>query len=85
MRPTASQIIGVLLASLMVGFILDALDITVLGFWEGLWERVSATALWAWHRIDTLIGYVAVGALIVVPVYVVMLVARHRKRSSRTS
>lgn len=77
-RPSLSQILGVVLASLMVGFLLDLLDITVLGFWEGLWDKVSQVALWAFRRVDVLLGYIAVGALIVVPVYVLMLISRSR-------
>lgn len=82
-RPTASQVLGVLLASLMVGFLLDLLDITVLGFWEGLWEKVSGLALWAFRRVDVLLGYIAVGALIVVPVYILMLISRQRQTRRR--
>lgn len=77
-RLSLSQILGVVLASLMVGFLLDLLDITVLGFWEGLWDKVSQVALWAFRRVDVLLGYIAVGALIVVPVYVLMLISRSR-------
>lgn len=77
-RPSLSQILGVVLASLMVGFLLDLLDITVLGFWEGLWDKVSQVALWAFRRVDVLLGHIAVGALIVVPVYVLMLISRSR-------
>lgn len=78
-RPTVSQIIGLIVASLIVGFFLKALDITPTDFWRGLWERVSAMALFAWEGVDSLLVYILMGAAIVVPLYVILLIVRKKR------
>lgn len=78
-RPTVSQIIGLIVASLIVGFFLKALDITPTDFWRGLWERLSAMALFAWESVDSLLIYILMGAAIVVPLYIILLIVRKKR------
>ncbi|GEQ97597.1 hypothetical protein JCM17844_12340 [Iodidimonas gelatinilytica] len=71
-----SQIIGLIIASLVVGFILKAIDMSPMDFWKVLWERISKLALWAWNGLDGLALYVLMGAAIVIPIYVLMRVMK---------
>ncbi len=79
-RPSVSQIIGLIVASLIVGFFLKVGDVTPLEFWRGLWERISAMALLAWESVDSLMVYILMGAAIVVPLYVIILIVQRRRR-----
>ena len=79
-RPSISQIIGLVVASLIVGFFLKIGDVTPLEFWHSLWERLSAMALLAWESVDSLMAYILMGAAIVVPVYVIMLIIQKKRR-----
>ena len=77
---TVKQILGLVLASLVVGLILKALDLSPMEFWQSLWNRLSAMALWSWQSMDGLLIYVLMGAAIVLPLYILMRVLS-KKRS----
>ncbi len=79
-RPSVSQIIGLIVTSLIVGFLLKISNTTPLEFWRGLWSRVSAMALLVWESVDSLFVYILMGAAIVVPLYVIILIAQKKRR-----
>lgn len=76
MRLSASKIIGLVFVCLIVGMALDFFSITPIGFWTGAWASVKGLARWVWGSIDAVLLYILIGAAVVVPIYLVMLLLR---------
>lgn len=91
---TLTQILGdrpgrvfwrLLVVSLVVGFVMTILGISPLGLWRALNDFVNG--IWAngAETIRAVLGYIATGALVVVPVWLVLRIIspRGRNRASR--
>ncbi|GAK34909.1 MULTISPECIES: DUF6460 domain-containing protein [Iodidimonas] len=76
---TMKQVLGLVLASLLVGLFLKVAGLSPMEFWQSLWNRLSAMALWSWQSVDGLLIYVLMGAAIVVPLYILMRVLGKRR------
>lgn len=78
-RPVrASTIFALIIASLIVGLALDALGLTPVEFWQRAWSTVAGAFNWAAERLDAWLITILVGASIVVPVYLIMLLVRKK-------
>ena len=74
-----STVVKLIIASLVVGLLLDALGITPLGFWSWIVDTVAG--LWAWlvRTLDWALIYILVGASIVLPLYLLRQFLRRRR------
>ena len=74
-----STVVKLIIASLIVGLLLDALGITPLGFWS--WIADTAAGVWAWlaRTLDWALLYILVGASIVLPLYLLRQFLRRRR------
>ncbi len=69
--PTMREIGGFLAASLVVGFLLDTLDIAPIALWHDFWAATAEAIAFAWSRAGRVLQWVLLGAVLVGPVFVV--------------
>ena len=84
MRINFTQIFGgnpitvglrLMIISLIVGVILSALGLTPLTLIDGLFDIIGRIWAMGFDAIDHILGYLLIGAVIVVPVWLIMRVA----------
>ncbi len=69
--PTMREIGGFLIASLLVGFLLDTLDIAPVALWHEFADVVADALTLAWSRAGRALQWVLLGAVVVAPVFLV--------------
>lgn len=71
------------IASLVVGTILGVAGANPFEFWEGVWASISQTfvAIYdvGWEGIKTAVYYTAIGAVVVIPIWIIVSLLKRRK------
>lgn len=75
-----ATILKLLVLSLIVGLILHWLDLTPLDLIENLGENARAFFAWLRSFMGWAVDYVLVGAMIVVPIWLIMLLVNRFRR-----
>ncbi|NHK28868.1 integrase [Parvularcula flava] len=77
-------VLFLVLASFLAGVLLDLIGMAPLDFWRGIVDGVkdffSALFSIGWGTISTILNYVIFGAVIVVPVWLVVFLLNRRKK-----
>lgn len=77
-------VLFLVLASFLAGVVLDLIGMAPLDFWRGIGEGIrdffSALFSIGWGTISLILNYVIFGALIVVPVWLVVFLLNRRKK-----
>lgn len=78
-----STLIYLLVASMLVGFVLATLGLNPVDFWRGLvrgiGELFRSLIDLGWGAIYSIISYVLLGAVIVVPIWLIIQLTNRRK------
>ena len=78
--PIATIILKLLVLSLIVGLVLSWLDLTPLDLLANLGESVERFLVWARGFVGWAIDYVLIGAMVVVPVWLLMVLVNRLRR-----
>lgn len=73
-----STIIGLIIASLVVGLALDVFGLTPVAFWQRVWSAMTGAFHWVTGALDAWLVTILVGASIVVPIYLLMVLMRKK-------
>ncbi len=69
-----------LVASVLVGFLLDVLAITPLDLWRGIWARIESAARLIWTHGGRVLRWFAIGAAVVGPILLLRLLVLRLRR-----
>jgi hypothetical protein len=80
-----ATIVKLFVLSVVVGWIISVLDLSLAGFFEHLADAFGAVVDWMRWILDWTLPYAAIGALVVVPLWLVSVLLRLARRRGRGS
>ena len=80
---TVGTILKLLILSFFVGWGLSLLDLTPMELLRGMFDRVDDLFDWVSRSFGTIISYILLGAVIVVPIWAVLLLIDWNKTRGR--
>ncbi len=80
---TPGTIVKLLIISFFVGWGLSVLELTPLELLRGLFERFDSMLAWISRSMGSIVSYVLIGAMIVVPIWAILYLIEWSRQRGR--